>query len=153
MSSSWGRTGCRGQPGGLCDDGTALCLGGVGAPRSYPWEEHVGRHTHTPPRQPGGGVSRPSGRTGVTLLALMPNCNGRCLPQRRWSEGPSPSISLQHPMNLYLFQNKELFKALTGVAQWVGRHPINQKVSDSIPIRPHAWVAGQVLGWGCARGK
>ena len=110
-------------------------------------------HTHTPPRQPGGGVSRPSGRTGVTLLALMPNCNGRCLPQRRWSEGPSPSISLQHPMNLYLFQNKELFKALTGVAQWVGRHPINQKVSDSILIRPHAWVAGQVLGWGCARGK
>ena len=34
--------------------------------------------------------------------------------------------------------------ALTGVAQWVGCHPENQKVAGLIPVRAHACVVGQV---------
>ena len=43
--------------------------------------------------------------------------------------------------------------ALTGVAQWIGRHPANWKVTGQFPVRAHAWSAGQVPRWGCARGN
>ena len=35
---------------------------------------------------------------------------------------------------------------LAGAAQWVEIQPVNQKVAGA-----HAWVAGQVPSWGCAR--
>ena len=37
---------------------------------------------------------------------------------------------------------KQFCKALTGMAQWVGQHPANQKVASSIPGQ------GRYLGWG-----
>ena len=33
--------------------------------------------------------------------------------------------------------------ALAGVAQWIECWPVNQGVTGSIPVRAHAWVAGQ----------
>ena len=40
---------------------------------------------------------------------------------------------------------KHISGALTGVAQWVGRHPTKQKVVNSIPGQvTYAWVAGVV---------
>ena len=33
--------------------------------------------------------------------------------------------------------------ALAGVAQWIERGPVNQRVVGWFPLRPHAWVAGQ----------
>ena len=38
--------------------------------------------------------------------------------------------------------------ALAGVAQWIERQPVNQKVTGLIP-RAHAWVSGE----GCVRGN
>ena len=32
----------------------------------------------------------------------------------------------------------------SGVAQWIERQPVNQNFAGSIPVRAHAWVAGQV---------
>ena len=32
--------------------------------------------------------------------------------------------------------------ALAGVAEWVGHHPANLKVTSSFLVRAHAWVAG-----------
>ena len=44
--------------------------------------------------------------------------------------------------------------ALASVAQWVERWPVNRKVSSSIPgVRAHAWVEGQVPGWGRMKGN
>ena len=35
--------------------------------------------------------------------------------------------------------------ALPGVTQWIEHWPVNQRVTGLIPIREHAWVAGQVM--------
>ena len=43
--------------------------------------------------------------------------------------------------------------ALTGVAQWIERRPVNQWVTVQFPVRAHAWVAGQVPSRGCVRGN
>ena len=43
---------------------------------------------------------------------------------------------------IFVVCNKKLGPALTGVAQWVGRHPINRKVAGSIPSQ------GTCLGCG-----
>ena len=34
--------------------------------------------------------------------------------------------------------------AMAGVAQCIEYQPVNQRIADSIPVRAHAWVAGQV---------
>ena len=41
--------------------------------------------------------------------------------------------------------------ALAGVAQWIECQPVNQKVTGLIPIRAHAWAAGQVPSGGHER--
>ena len=59
-------------------------------------------------------------------------------------------LSLQLPVNLYLFQNK-MFLALAGVAQWIEGRPAGLRTKGSLvrfPVRAYAWVAGQVPGWG-----
>ena len=49
------------------------------------------------------------------------------------------------------YMHTKMYNALNGVAQWVRRRPANQRVGSSIPC--HAWVVGQVLSWGYARGN
>ena len=46
----------------------------------------------------------------------------------------------------------EIFRALTGAAQWIGHCSANQKVTGLITLRAHAWVASQAPGWGFGRG-
>ena len=48
---------------------------------------------------------------------------------------------------------KVLLAALAGVAQWIEHWPANQRVNSLIPIRAHAWGAGQVPSRGHARGN
>ena len=43
--------------------------------------------------------------------------------------------------------------ALAAVAQWIECRPVNQRVTGLIPVRAHAWVAGQVPSWRCMRGN
>ena len=42
---------------------------------------------------------------------------------------------------------------MTSVAQWVGRHLTTKRSLVQFPVRTHAWVVGQVPGWGPARGN
>ena len=48
---------------------------------------------------------------------------------------------------------KSTFMALVGVAQWIEHRPLNQGVTGSIPVRAHAWVAGQVPSRGRSSGN
>ena len=48
---------------------------------------------------------------------------------------------------------KNYMRALAGVAQWTKYQPENGKVSGSISVRAHAWVASQVPSWGHVRGN
>ena len=43
--------------------------------------------------------------------------------------------------------------SLAGAAHWIECQSANQKVAGSVLIRAHAWVAGQVPGWGHVRGN
>ena len=53
---------------------------------------------------------------------------------------------------LHQFYIKNIYKnTLAGVAQWIERRPANQSAADLIPIRAHAWVAGQAPRWGRVR--
>ena len=47
--------------------------------------------------------------------------------------------------------SKTLHQALAGVAQWTERGPVNQRVMVRFPVRPHAWVVGQVPSRGHTR--
>ena len=49
--------------------------------------------------------------------------------------------------------NENMPLALAGVAQWIEHRPASQKVAGWIPVRAHAWVAGQVPSRGCVRGN
>ena len=42
---------------------------------------------------------------------------------------------------------------LAGVAQWIERQPATERSLVLVPVRAHAWVAGQVTGWGHERGN
>ena len=46
---------------------------------------------------------------------------------------------------------KGVGRALTSVAQWVGHHITKQKVTSSIPVGAHAWVAGLVPNRGTCK--
>ena len=50
-------------------------------------------------------------------------------------------------------REKKRLPALAEVAQWIERGPVNQRVAGSFPSQAHAWAAGQVPGWGRARGN
>ena len=45
-------------------------------------------------------------------------------------------------------QKKIACFAPTGVAQWVGHCPANQRSLVWFPLRAHTWVVGQAPGWG-----
>ena len=57
--------------------------------------------------------------------------------------------------SLILFEEKCVFpqrgKSLAGLAQWIECWTVKQKVTGLIPVRAHAWVAGQVPSRGCER--
>ena len=46
---------------------------------------------------------------------------------------------------------QRLKMGLAGVAQWIEHEPANQRVMVQIPVRAHAWVAGQVPSKGHVR--
>ena len=48
---------------------------------------------------------------------------------------------------------KQIFLALAGVAQWIEREPVNERVAGSIPSQGTCLVVGQVPSWGCVRGN
>ena len=43
--------------------------------------------------------------------------------------------------------------ALAGVAQWIEYQPVNKESLTPVPVRAHAWVAGQVPSWGHVGGN
>ena len=46
---------------------------------------------------------------------------------------------------------KNVYMALAGVVKWVECGPVNQGLPVQFPVRAHAWVVGQVPGWGGAQ--
>ena len=50
-------------------------------------------------------------------------------------------------------QGQNLSPALAGVAQWIEHWLAKRKLAGLIPVRAHAWVVGQVPGWGYATGN
>ena len=76
-----------------------------------------------------GGRERQKARFPRHLAALYPRVAGR---QDSWSE------------QSFIQKGED---ALTGVAQWVGHRPEKPKVVASVPVKAHAWVAGQVSGF------
>ena len=86
------------------------------------------------------------------------NCRWRVthvLPERlrRCTKSELSYIRVAHgSMNERMFDQEQDSYALAGVAQWIECQPANPRVASSIPSQAHAWVAGQVPIWGCARG-
>ena len=46
-----------------------------------------------------------------------------------------------------------MITSMASMAHWVEHGPANWEVTGSIAGGAHAWVAGQVPGWGHARGR
>ena len=54
-------------------------------------------------------------------------------------------------MYVYIENWKDVFLALAGGAQWTEYRPEKPGVTGLIPVRAHAWVAGQVPSGGHAK--
>ena len=54
---------------------------------------------------------------------------------------------------LHAFPFLKSSQTLAGVAQWIERGFVNQRVLVRFPVRAYAWVAGQIPSVGCTRGN
>ena len=68
--------------------------------------------------------------------------------QKNCNKKENDKVSIM--MESMSIEEEEILKmsiALTSEAQLVEHHPVNLKVSSSIPGQVHAWVAGSVPSW------
>ena len=52
-----------------------------------------------------------------------------------------------------LIFSKNLSVTLTGLARWVGCYPADKRMPVQFLVGAHAWVVGQVPGWGHVNGS
>ena len=111
-----------------------------------------GSHLSTPQIH----LAPPRSRTGVTPAQThtVPLVRKPPLPSSSPGAGwPQEVLCPSLEWQLDLGYKETQILALAGVAQWIEHPTAKQNVASLIPVRAHAWVSGQVPGWGCVRGN
>ena len=70
-----------------------------------------------------------------------------------WYFSPSFYLPSPVPKDKKIKSLEKLNHALAGVAQWIERGLQTKGLPVLFPVRPHAWVIGQVPSSGCVRGN